>query len=265
MEGEREIGFGKPSVDLDAYDIDGLRSDVMDLVDLPVALVDTARRAVLGPVVVGLFSWLYFAGSMAWWARLPFTLIAVVLSLITSVLVAVYLVMQRRVEAAVETSSRVLDSVALAKGDIERLAAGGVSLSVRDLSVEILDSAVFPGMEDAVVQVVPFPLRFLARPLLWVPRQVVGRTVLAAVERLPIQRLDREAVADGSHDGHAERADAFGRAVDSFVDDIAAAQAGLERTVAAVLRTVRKPLVVTMFLTAVPLVLWLLLGDVVAS
>jgi hypothetical protein len=115
MEGEREIGFGKPSVDLDAYDIDGLRSDVMDLVDLPVALVDTARRAVLGPVVVGLFSWLYFAGSMAWWARLPFTLIAVVLSLITSVLVAVYLVMQRRVEAAVDTSSRVLDTVALAK------------------------------------------------------------------------------------------------------------------------------------------------------
>lgn len=248
-------------IDLERYDLESLQNDIVELVDLPEAVMRAAAWVLGVAALVGIFTWLNFNNSMAAWALIPFTLIAVGLSLVFGAALAVYVITRRRMEEATQAANRVLDTIGMAQSDLERLAAGEVTLSVRDLSTEVLESAVFPGLEQGIVQTVPWPLTYLMRPIVWVPRNIIQKTVIAVVERLPIEALGRTVTT-----GETE-VDEVGRlrtAVASFTDDISDAQSRLEQTAQTAIAATSKLLVGVMVISALPLLIWLLIGDVVA-
>ena len=249
-------------IDLEAYDLDGLRADVSELVDLQQLAVRTFQWTVLGPLVVGLLTWIYFSGRMPTWALVPFDLVAVVLSLVGAALAAVFIVMRSKVAAATEAATRTFDVLAMAHGDLEQALDGGVEVSVKELAGQILELAVFPALEDGVVAVAPPPARFLVRPIVWLPTTVVSKTVMAVVDLLPattLGHLSEDELQAGSDEVGKLRA-AFG----SLPEDLAEAQLGLERTVNKALNISARPLIIAVGVALLPLLVWLLIGDVLA-
>lgn len=249
-------------IDLEAYDLDGLRANVSELVDLQQLAVRTFQWTFTGPLAVGLLTWIYFSGRMPTWVLVPFDLIAIVLSLLGSALAAVFIVMRSKVAAATGAASRTFDVLAMAHGDLEQALDGGVEVSVKGLAGQILELAVFPAIEDGIVAVAPPPARFLVRPIVWLPTTVVSKTVMAVVDRLPattLGHLSEEQLQAGSDEVGALRG-----AFESLPEDLAEAQLGLERTVAKALNISARPLVIAVIIALLPLLGWLLIGDALA-
>ena len=246
-------------IDLEAYDLDGLRADVAELADLQQLAVRTFQWTILGPLVVGLGTWIVFSGRMPVWALVPYDAVAIALSLVGSVLAAVFIVLRSKVEAATEAASRTLDVLALAHGDLERALDGGVEVSIKELAGQVLELAVFPALEDGVVAVAPAPARFLVRPLVWLPSRVVAKTVMAVVDRLPATALGN--LSDTQLQTGSDEVGALRSAFESLPEDVGEAQLGLERIVTRVLNASTRPLLIAVIVALLPLVGWLALGD----
>ncbi len=244
------------TVDLSGYDLERLRADVMELFDLQAAIGETVMWSLRGVAVAGLLAW--WAGrGMPVWALVPFVLIAVVLAFLAVTVASVYLVVRKRVENAVVTSERVLETVVLIRDDLYHVSEGRKQVSTRDLASDVLEDVVFPVMAETAVSVLPGPLRLLARPIVWLPRRLIGRTVGAAIDHLPDERLDRDVVIDNRAliraDVEIERA-AGNRAAVLAVHD------AVETIVVGVIRALWWPTLALTALASIPLIVWLVVG-----
>lgn len=244
------------TVDLSDYDLNQLRADVMELFDLPVAIGQTVMWSMRGVGGAAVVAWFVGRGMPAW-ALVLFILIAAVLAVLAVVVLSVYLVVRRRVENAVVTSERVLETVVLIRDDLYHVSEGRKRVSTRDLASDVLEDVVFPVMTDTAVSVLPGPLRFLARPVVWLPRKLIGRTVGAAINQLPDQRLDRTVVIDNRAliraDAEVERA-AGTRAAVLEVHDV------VETIVVGVIKALWWPTLAVTAVASIPLILWLVIG-----
>jgi hypothetical protein len=120
-----------------------------------------------------------------------------------------------------------------------------------------LEDVVFPVMTDTAVSVLPGPLRLLARPVVWLPRKLIERTVGAAIDHLPDERLDRDVVIDNRAliraDVEMERA-AQGR------DALLAIHDSVETIVIGLTKALWWPTLAVTALASIPLVIWLIVG-----
>ena len=243
------------TVDLSEYNLDQLRADVMELFDLPVAIGETVLWSMRGVGLVGAASW-FVADGIPIALRVLFVLIAAVLALLAVVVLSVYLVVRKRVENAAATSERVLETVVLIRDDMYHVSEGRKRVSTRDLASNVLEDVVFPVMTDTAVSVLPGPLRLFARPIVWLPRKLVGRVVSLAIEVLPAERLDRDVVVENRD---LVRADAqVGAATDlhallSIHDEV-------EAVVVGVTKALWWPVLAVTALASIPLIGWLVLG-----
>lgn len=244
------------TVDLSDYDLDQLRADVMELFDLPVAVGQAVMWSVRGVGAAALVAW-FVGRDMPTWALILFMLIAAVLALVAGVVLSVYLVVRKRVENAVVTSERVLETVVLIRDDLYHVSEGRKRVSTRDLASDVLDDVVFPVMTETAVSALPGPMRFLARPVVWLPRKLIGRTVGAAITYLPDERLDRDVVVDNRAliraETEVERA-AGTRAAVLEIHDV------VETIVVGAIKALWWPTLAITALASVPLIIWLLIG-----
>lgn len=244
------------TVDLSDYDLEQLRADVMDLFDLPVAIGQAVMWSMRGVGAAGLVAW-FVGRGMPTWALVLFIVIAAVLALLAVVVLSVYLVVRKRVENAVATSERVLETVVLIRDDLYHVSDGRKRVSTRDLASDVLEDVVFPVMTETAVSALPGPLRFLARPIVWLPRRLIGRTVGAAINQLPDERLDRDVVVDNRAliraDTEVERA-AGTRATVLEVHDV------VETIVVGAIKAMWWPTLAVTALASIPLILWLIIG-----
>lgn len=244
------------TVDLSDYDLDQLRADVMELFDLPVAVGQAVMWSVRGVGAAALVAW-FVGRDMPTWALILFILIAAVLALVAGVVLSVYLVVRKRVENAVVTSERVLETVVLIRDDLYHVSEGRKRVSTRDLASDVLDDVVFPVMTETAVSALPGPMRFLARPVVWLPRKLIGRTVGAAITYLPDERLDRDVVVDNRAliraETEVERA-AGTRAAVLEIHDV------VETIVVGAIKALWWPTLAITALASVPLIIWLLIG-----
>lgn len=242
--------------DLSDYDLGQLRADVMELFDLPVAIGQTVTWSMRGVGAAGLVAW-FVGREMPAWALVLFVLVAAVLALLAVVVLSVYLVVRKRVENAVVTSERVLETVVLIRDDLYHVSEGRKRVSTRDLASDVLDDVVFPVMTDTAVSVLPGPLRFFARPVVWLPGKLIERTVGAAISHLPDERLDRDVVVDNraliTADAEVERAAGTRAAVLEVHEAV-------ETIVVGVIRALWWPTLAVTALASIPLVVWLIVG-----
>jgi hypothetical protein len=190
-------------------------------------------------------------------ALVLFVLIAAVLAFLAVGVLSVYLVVRKRVENAVVTSERVLETVVLIRDDLYHVSEGRKRVSTRELASDVLEDVVFPVMTETAVSVLPGPLRFFARPVVWLPRKLIERTVGAAIKHLPDDRLDRHVVIDNRAliraDAEVDRAAAT-RAAVLEVHDV------VEDIVVGVIKALWWPTVAVTVLASIPLLVWLVIG-----
>jgi len=240
------------------YDLSGLGDDVRSIVDLPDAMIKTAKWAFGLPIAVGILSWIIFSGRMAGWVLVPFVLGAMVLSTLTAVFVGGFFVARTRLDTVSTATNRVVSVIGEMHADVVQVKQGHSSTSVQQVATGLLEHAIFPVVFGVVEGMAPGsasgPLGAIRSKVTGAPMQLVQKSVIAAVAKLP----DKE--------------------IGTVVDDLAGAMPEISSTltelnanyqrvagevdgvVARVSKATLGSVITAAVLATIPLLLWLILG-----
>lgn len=247
-------------LDLEKYDVQSVAADLTEVANVPKAFAATAWRAALVPIVIAIVTWVVFTSRMATWALLPYTLVATGLSLGVAAVLAIALFTRRQLDAVTDASKRVLGVTAEMHGDLAKLKAGDLRLTVRETASTLSSEVIFPMVEDMSVGVarefLPGPFKSIASPVIGVPIGVVKKSVAAAIGVLPVDALDA-AVELGDENG----AD---KALEASVVELGKRYEGIQSSIEDFVRRAMGrslvPVLLAGLAVAIPLVLWWLLG-----
>ena len=239
------------AIDFSRYDLEGVRDEVLAIIDIGSAIADLVRRSALIPLVVFLIAWIIVGGLGGFF----FAIIAGFLSLFPAVVVGGWLLSRQRLAAITTASERVVDTVSMIHRDIESLREGAAETSVHAAATGIVEEAVIPvvfGSATRFAGGLLGPLDFLAERVTAVPMRLVERSVVRAVRLLP-DRTIGELGLDTVEAVASPDVDRLGQAY----DDVASRLSGI---VEAVTRGSTVVALAVAFVAAVPLLIWLAIG-----
>jgi len=242
--------------ELDKYDFQGVATDVMQLADVPTAVVTTLRWALLIPALVGVITAAVFGDRMPGWVLVPFVIGAMLLSMIGALAIGVLFVARRRLEESTQATGRILDTVGLVHHDLVELQGASVTHSaIEDLAHGFINSG---ALETAATGSLPTPLRIIAKPVatgaLWGPKKILERTTTSLINDMPW------AVLNAKTDELAQTAGESVELLTEIDAGYASAQESIEETVAAVIAKTTRPLTWMVAVLMSPLIVYWLIG-----
>lgn len=199
-------------LDLEKYDLEGLRSDVSEILSLTGAIQAIALRALGAAAVMVVGIYLLFVGRTSGVGLVLILLLAIVLAGLAAVALAVFLVLRSRVAQTTKASSRVVEIVELIHADYEDFRGGGAEASAKAIGSEIAQHIVLPAAFGMAGRAAFFagPLGMLLKPALKFPQQWVEDSVASALGDLPDtalatsnHRIKDEVAGDASGTGAA--------------------------------------------------------------
>ncbi len=245
------------SVDLSAYNLDGLRRDVIEIVDVQLALRDALNLVLRGSLLAAVAAW-FVAADMPIWATIPFVIVAGLLALVAGSTLALLLVARRRVVSALKASVRVLETAVLIRDDMYYLSNGSKQITTRELASALMEDVVVPALFESVTLFLPGPLGLLAAPIVWLPKRLLGRTVSLAIDHLPSERLDADVVISSRALFHADSH--VGPSPETEVAATLKLSEIVEPVVVTVIKALWPPTLVVTAVASIPLIIWLLIG-----
>ncbi len=175
-------------IDFSSYDLDGLRDDVVSIVDLPDAMKKTAKWAFGIPIAVGILSWVIFSSRMAGWVLVPFVLGAVVLSVVGSVFIGGFFVARKRLDTVSQATNRVVTVVGEMHADVLQVKEGASQTSIKEVATGLLEHAIFPivfGMAEGFAANASGPFSKISGRATDYSMGLVQKSVIGAVNKLP--------------------------------------------------------------------------------
>ncbi|MEM9561006.1 MAG: hypothetical protein AAGA93_00220 [Actinomycetota bacterium] len=176
-------------LDLDRYDLPGLRADINQIVDLQGAALRIVRWTVLVPLVGAVATWLVFRPRMPIYALVPYVLVVIACLVVAAIAIGVALVLRTKVDETNVAADRVVTTVAALHGDYLRIRTGEVDVPMEDLARLLTSELVFPALVAGSGRALA-TATLTAGPLGWVLRGVSG-PVLPAVERRVLDALSQ--------------------------------------------------------------------------
>lgn len=170
-------------IDLSRHDFAALRADINDIVDIPRAIGQTLRWALLLPVIGTWLTWVVFADRMSIWVRVPYVALVAAGLVLAAVSIGGLVVLRSRVVEVDEAADRVIATVAAVHGDYIQIRSSESEPIKRELAAVVAKEVVFPALlasGDAAFGNLPVSgaLAFVARPLLKYPLAMIERRVL---------------------------------------------------------------------------------------
>jgi len=174
-------------LDLEKYDLEGLRTDVSQIISLTGTLQSVAVRALGFTAIFSLVVFLIFSGRLSGTGLALFMMVTLLLAALGAVMLAVFFVLRTRVAQTTTASSRVVDLVELIHADYQDFRGGGAQASVRAVGSEIAQHIVLPAVFGFAgrAAILAGPMGILLRPALKLPQQWVENAVVSALDELP--------------------------------------------------------------------------------
>jgi len=174
-------------LDLEKYDLEGLRTDVAQIISLTGIFQSVAARALGFTALFSLVVLLLFSGRLSGAGLVLFMMITIVLAALGAVMLAVFFVLRTRVAQTTRASSRVVDLVEPIHADYQDFRGGGAEASVRAVGSEIAQHIVLPAVFGFAGRsaILAGPMGILLRPALKLPQQWVENAVVSALDELP--------------------------------------------------------------------------------
>lgn len=247
-------------LDFSKYGLEKLGEDVRSLVDIPGAIGQAAKYALTLPFLVALVTWLVFNGRMGW-PLPPFTFVAFALSFGASLVIGGFFVTRKRLDTVASASSRVVDVIGEMHADVEQLRDGHAETSVQQVAVGLLENAILPavfGTLTTTAETAMGPLGRLASTATKAPVKLVEKSVISAVKALPDRKIGEVVDDVGAALPDTDSALSKLRREYTTVRD------KMESIVARVSRTAVGSVLGLAFFTAIPLLIWLVLGWVLS-
>lgn len=183
-------------LDLDQYDLPGLRSDISEILDLPNAVVDIAKSSTRFVFLGGFGLWLVFRPRMALWALAPYLAVLITTLLLAVTAFSVFAVLRKRLQATDEAADRTLFTVAAMHGDLIEHKSTGGELPLREVASFLTQTLVFPiltGSAGAMLDsaaTVSGPVGFLSGRVLTIALGQVERRVLEALDEIQEEQTE---------------------------------------------------------------------------
>ena len=243
-------------LDFSAYNLEQLAEDIQSLVNIPGAVAQTAKIGFSLPFIIGALTWIIFSPRMGL-VFIPFLLIAFLLALFASLVIGVYFLARKRLDTVVSASTQIVDVIGEMHHDIESVRSGHEETSIQAVAVGLLEGAIMPVVFHAVTgqaATAMGPLGAIASKLTRFPLRLVERSVVSAVEALPDRKIGDaiDTVGAGLPDTEFAMAE-----LDREYDEL---RGKMESIVGGVSRAASGSILVLSAISAIPLLLWWLLG-----
>jgi len=242
-------------LDFAKYELDQLGQDVRSVVNVPGAIVQTAKYSFLFPVAVGIGTWLIFSSRMDGFLG-PFVLIAVLLSLLSAMIIGGFFVARKRLDTVASASSRVVDVIGEMHSDVERVRDGHAETSVQQVAVGLLETAILPMVFGSLSTAAESagPLGRIAAKVSKAPVGLVEKSVISAVKALPDHKIGDVAQRVGETLPDTEAS------LTKLRVEYASVRDKMESFVAKASSAATRSMLALAAIASIPLALWLLLG-----
>lgn len=183
----REIAVN--TLDPNRYDFDGLRADVMGIIEVGPAVVSTLKWTILVPIIGFLIAHPIFSGRMSGVVYVFFAGVLILLLVVAAVVLGVLLTLRQRLASTNEAAARVVSTVSLLHADVMRVKSGGLEVPMRDVARMLTAEIVFPALTGGVGTM----LTTAGGPVGWLGSKVLG-TPMRMLEDRVLEALDHDDV-----------------------------------------------------------------------
>ena len=170
-------------LDLDSYDLPGLRADIHEILDLPNAIQAVVKKSSLAIFLGAALAWIAFRPRMPLWALVPYIAVIVLALVIAAAAVSAFLVLKSRIEATDRAADRTLFTVAAMHGDLLNARASGSELPLREVATFLTHTLVFPlllGSAGSMLETAATS----ATPVGWFAGRIMKRAIAEVENRL---------------------------------------------------------------------------------
>lgn len=156
------------AIDLDKYDFDGLRQDVMDILSLPQAGLEIAKWVGLGPAIAGWIIFMFFSRRMSMWALVPYGVVVTLALILASVGIGLCFVLHRRVAATNAAADRVIYLTSELHRDYLQVRSGDANIPMATMATALTEQLIFPLLSGGALSATSLsgPVGFVLRPVL---------------------------------------------------------------------------------------------------
>ena len=185
-------------LDLESYDLPGLRADIQQILDLPTAIEAVFKKSAVAIFLGAALVWIVFRPRMPLWALVPYVALATVALVLAAGAISAFLVLKSRIEATDRAADRTLFTVAAMHGDLLHVQGGGGELPLRAVATFLAQTVVFPiliGSAGSMLEAAATT----ATPLGWFSRTLLNRAFGEVEKRLlvALEAVNEEQIESG--------------------------------------------------------------------